>query len=606
MESMETSAPREILAGVATQAVPIDEDHPLFLNCDLSARVITDRAEQLVFGVAVTMLLVVVCGNLIHRARLNFLPESLVSVILGAILGFALYASDWGGERDNLDPKVQYAVFSLSLKLFCLPMIIFESGWSLRQRDFFSQIGYILIIAILGTSISVLVVAEILIYTSEYHHIKDPRTAFAYASLISSTDPVATLATFGAMNVDPLLYILVFGESQINDAVAITLFESINENESDKSLTLGRVVVKICALLFGSLALGIALAIVLILIMRFTRLGRSAHNAILFLAGSPFICYTLAEQVGMSGIITVLFSSIMIGGYAPTHLSAEATTLTSFFLKQLASVGDTVVFVCCGVQAVQYHKEGFVMSLWIMLACVLGRAAAVFPMSLFSNGIKWLVSKHVPAEKQHYISFKHQAMLFHSGLRGGIGLVLSLELGAYVDEDNGPGTKDSLVYATFVMICVYLLVFGGSTAVTLRALQIPYGAEVAMDACLYSSSATESGIFYRWGMQFRRKVLKPLLVGKSADRAQTQEINLTEAVIHDATQRQNSSAFGLRRRSTAAILPDSYNAMSLFGTSDPAHVENVEDAMQQAATGESEALSTVTDSDESFGEECGV
>ena len=27
----------------------------------------------------------------------------------------------------------------------------------------------------------------------------------------------------------------------------------------------------------------------------------------------------------------------------------------------------------------------------------------------------------------------------------------------YVDEANGPGTKASLVYATFVMICVYLL-----------------------------------------------------------------------------------------------------------------------------------------------------
>ncbi|CAK9052090.1 unnamed protein product [Durusdinium trenchii] len=125
---------------IPTEAVPIDEAHPLFEgDCDLSAPVITSRAEQLVLAVALTMLLVVVSGNLIHRARLNFLPESLVSVCLGAILGFALYASDWGGERDNLDPKVQYAIFSLSLKLFCLPMIIFESGWSLRQRDFFSQ-----------------------------------------------------------------------------------------------------------------------------------------------------------------------------------------------------------------------------------------------------------------------------------------------------------------------------------------------------------------------------------------------------------------------------------------------------------------------------------
>ncbi|CAL1137508.1 unnamed protein product [Cladocopium goreaui] len=183
--------------------------------------------EDLVFGVAVTLLLVVVSGNLIHRARLNFLPESLVSVILGAILGFALYASDWGGERDNLDPKLQYAVFSLSLKLFCLPMIIFESGWSLRQRDFFSQIGYILIIAILGTSISVVVVAEFLMYTSDYHNIKDPRTAAAYAALISSTDPVATLATFG------VAWLKAACEKDWSPGVVATLFRRVAPAAAD-------------------------------------------------------------------------------------------------------------------------------------------------------------------------------------------------------------------------------------------------------------------------------------------------------------------------------------------------------------------------------------
>ena len=74
---------------------------------------ITALSEQLVLAVACTMLCVVIFGNLIHRilplkealrgskppckealatkdvgARLNFLPESLVSVCLGALLGF--------------------------------------------------------------------------------------------------------------------------------------------------------------------------------------------------------------------------------------------------------------------------------------------------------------------------------------------------------------------------------------------------------------------------------------------------------------------------------------------------------------------------------------
>lgn len=47
--------------------------------------------------------------------------------------------------------------------------------------------------------------------------------SFAFGSLISAVDPVATLAIFQAIEVDQVLYMLVFGESVLNDAVAIVL-----------------------------------------------------------------------------------------------------------------------------------------------------------------------------------------------------------------------------------------------------------------------------------------------------------------------------------------------------------------------------------------------
>ena len=47
--------------------------------------------------------------------------------------------------------------------------------------------------------------------------------SFAFGSLISAVDPVATLAIFSALDVDPVLNMLVFGESILNDAVSIVL-----------------------------------------------------------------------------------------------------------------------------------------------------------------------------------------------------------------------------------------------------------------------------------------------------------------------------------------------------------------------------------------------
>merc|ERR1719162_2041486 len=83
----------------------------------------------------------------------------------------------------------------------------------------------------IGSLISFITVGCLIYYTGGWlHGVTCFRTAFAYASLISATDPVATMATYSSKHVDPLLNILVFGDSTFNDAVAIVLFKVLNSN----------------------------------------------------------------------------------------------------------------------------------------------------------------------------------------------------------------------------------------------------------------------------------------------------------------------------------------------------------------------------------------
>ena len=143
--------------------------------------------------------------------------------------------------------------------LVLLPPIIFESGYNLHKGNFFANLGSILLFAIVGTLISALVVGGgvYILGVADLVYPLNFVESFAFGkniskyirffsvksisrnffkiisgSLISAVDPVATLAIFQALDVDPVLNMLVFGESILNDAVAIVLTTTIVQSSS--------------------------------------------------------------------------------------------------------------------------------------------------------------------------------------------------------------------------------------------------------------------------------------------------------------------------------------------------------------------------------------
>lgn len=240
--------------------------------------------------------------HLSHKLTEKF-PESCLLIILGLVVGGLLYAT-------KLAEQKAYVLNSDTFFLFLLPPIILEAGYFMPNRPFFDNIGTILLFAIANTFFNTVLIGLTLwgcSFTPVFGGTEfDMLHCFVFAALISAVDPVAVLATFVEIHVNDMLYIVVFGESLLNDAVAVVLyrlFDSFSdmgmENIQGVDLVLGLVSFFIVA--FGGVIIGILFGVIACFTTKFTE-----HTPVLeplIILTYSYLSYLTAEMFSTSGIL---------------------------------------------------------------------------------------------------------------------------------------------------------------------------------------------------------------------------------------------------------------------------------------------------------------
>ncbi|XP_042317984.1 sodium/hydrogen exchanger 8 isoform X4 [Sceloporus undulatus] len=367
-----------------------------------------------------SLLVLAICIILVHlliRYRLHFMPESVAVVSLGILMGAVIKIieaqklANWK-EEEMFRPNMFF--------LLLLPPIIFESGYSLHKGNFFQNIGSITLFSVIGTAISAFIVGGGIYFLGQADVIYklNMTDSFAFGSLISAVDPVATIAIFNALNVDPVLNMLVFGESMLNDAVSIVL-----TNDVLKHIDLR----KTPSLEFGMM--------------------------IIF----AYLPYGLAEGISLSGIMAILFSGIVMSHYTHHNLSPVTQILMQQTLRTVAFMCETCVFAFLGLSIFSFpHKFEMSFVIWCIVLVLFGRAVNIFPLSYLLNFFR-----------DHKITPKMMFIMWFSGLRGAIPYALSLHLGLE------PIEKRQLIGTTTIIIVLFtILLLGGGTMPLIRLIDI--------------------------------------------------------------------------------------------------------------------------------------
>uniref|UniRef100_A0A674CYC1 Sodium/hydrogen exchanger n=1 Tax=Salmo trutta TaxID=8032 RepID=A0A674CYC1_SALTR len=345
--------------------------------------------------------------------------------------------------------------------LLLLPPIIFESGYSLHKGNFFQNIGSITLFAVIGTAISAFIVGGGIYFLGQADVIykMSMTDSFAFGSLISAVDPVATIAIFNALNVDPVLNMLVFGESILNDAVSIVLTNTAEGfARDDNSMVTGwetflQALGYFLKMFFGSAALGTLTGLISFLKHFDLRKTPSLEFGMMIIFA--YLPYGLAEGIKLSGIMSILFSGIVMSHYTHHNLSPVTQILMQQTLRSVAFMCETCVFAFLGLSIFSFpHKFEFSFVIWCIVLVLVGRAVNIFPLSYLLNFFR-----------DHKITPKMMFIMWFSGLRGAIPYALSLHLGLE------PIEKRQLIGTTTIIIVLFtILLLGSGTMPLIRIM----------------------------------------------------------------------------------------------------------------------------------------
>ncbi|KAJ7767394.1 sodium/hydrogen exchanger [Mycena maculata] len=422
--------------------------------------------------------------------RIRAVHETGVSIFAGMAVGLIVRLAPGTMIREMLTFK-----HTLFFNLL-LPPIILNSGYELKQENFFRNFGSILTFAFLGTFISAVGVG-ILVYVYSFLGLESLDLGLVeclkFGSTLSATDPVTILAIFNQYKVDPKLYTVIFGESLLNDAVSIVMYETLTQFHGTEEIFISSIFrgIGIFLLSFSvSMALGVAFGLGMSLLLKHSSLNLYPSIESCLVALCAYTCYFFSNGMSMSGIVSLLFCGITLKHYAYHTMSRRTQRTTKYIFSTLAQLSENFIFIYLGMslftsaptteKVTSYVKPIFITITTV--AVIFTRYAAVFPLSEAIN----FFHKHVRGQRHEELPHSYQMMLFWAGLRGAVGVALAAGF-------TGPNAQ-TLRTTVLVVVVLTVLLFGGTTARMLEVLGIRTGVEDEA-----ASSSDEEGAPARGG-----------------------------------------------------------------------------------------------------------
>uniref|UniRef100_A0A914E8X8 Sodium/hydrogen exchanger n=1 Tax=Acrobeloides nanus TaxID=290746 RepID=A0A914E8X8_9BILA len=418
--------------------------------------------------IATWFLVIIIAKILFHRFSKisSILPDSAMLLVLGGIFGAVVHFI-YPSEEFYLKPEWFF--------LYLLPPIALEAGFFLPNKDFFHNLGTISTYAVFGTIWNIASIGKpllwnylnvnflgftLFLFRDYFHGSPTALQLLLFATLISAVDPVAVICVFEEIHVNQLLYICVFGESLLNDAVTIVLYHTFNamtEIGAENMLPVDYVTAtsSFFVVSFGGILVGAIWAIITGLTTRLGVQVNVVQPLICFIF--PYMSYLIAERYSLSSILAIVVCGLMMKQYIVANISKKSLVTVKYFMKTASSSCEALIFVYLGMSSIsKNHDVDYLFIVITLVSCLVYRFIGVVFLTYLLN-----------FKRQEKIGFVDQFIMGYGGIRGAVcyGLVMSL-------DSNVVPCKNMFATTTIIVILFTVFLQGGTIKWLVKYLKV--------------------------------------------------------------------------------------------------------------------------------------
>jgi CPA1 family monovalent cation:H+ antiporter len=416
--------------------------------------------------VELVLVLLGVTAGLEVLARALRVP--LPALLVGAGLAVALTP---GIPRPELDPEAVFLVF--------IPPLLYWTALTSSMRDlkrYFASISLLAFGLVLATTAAVALVAHALIPELTW------ASAFVLGAIVSPPDPVAAIAVTRYLPIPKSITTILEGEGLVNDATAIVTYLMSVRAAVSGTFSLPEAGLTFLKAGVGGVAVGLAAGVIVAALRR--RIGKAPTVEATISLLTPYLAWIPAESIGASGVLAVVAVGLYLGRIGPRIVSAQSRLQSMYMWRMITFLLEGLIFLLVGLRLpLAFENQGahtlgqlVLYAMIVSATAIVVRLIWVFPGAIAARFLAYPFTRRIELPNWRNVFF-----LGWAGIRGGDSLVIALSL-PYLTASGAPFPgRPIIIFLTFVMIVVTLVVLGLSLSPILRLLRLEGDGEHARE-----------------------------------------------------------------------------------------------------------------------------